>query len=244
MMNTAFDQAEFDLAYPDGVERNYWSVARNRILHSAIVRAGLADLDWIEVGCGRGQVVKYLRSKNIRSTGVELADVRPLSGIEHAVFANMDATALPDRGRFTGLMLLDVIEHIEDPIGFVRLLKTAYPNIRHLLVTVPARQEVWSNYDEFYGHFRRYDCSSLGREIGAMGFRPRHMHYFFHALYPAGRAVLALTGRRQVRVSAPHSWQRMLHRALGEAFYWENKVLPGSLPGTSLLCLADTAHGE
>lgn len=237
-MTTAFNQTEFDLAYPDGVEHNYWSVARNAILHSTISSAKLDQVKWIEVGCGRGQVVKYLRSRGIDTTGVELADVKPLAGIETHALTNTDASTLPGKERFQAMMLLDVIEHIEDPKAFVRFLLGHYPNVRHLLVTVPARQEIWSNYDEFYGHFRRYSLQSLDKEVRDMGLVPARLHYFFHALYPVGRAVMALSGNRELKVSAPRGWERLLHRLIGSAFALESRIVPGNFAGTSLLCLA------
>ena len=237
-MSTAFNQTEFDLAYPDGVESTYWSVARNRILFSAIKSAGLRQVRWIEVGCGRGQVIKYMRSRGVDAWGVELADVQPLDGVDTFVSTNADAADLPDKDRYEGLMLLDVIEHIEDPVAFVKFLKQTFPNVRHILVTVPACEDLWSNYDEFYGHFRRYSLKSLEAEVAAMGMLPKQLSYFFHALYPAGRVVLALIGNRDIRITAPRGWWRMVHRLIGVAFHIENFLIPRRWPGTSLLCLA------
>ena len=34
---------------------------------------------------------------------------------------------------------------------------------------MPARQEIWTNYDEFYGHFRRSDLPALRKEVEAAG---------------------------------------------------------------------------
>jgi 2-polyprenyl-3-methyl-5-hydroxy-6-metoxy-1,4-benzoquinol methylase len=247
---TAFDQTEFDLAYPDGVENNYWTIARNRLLLSTIRRNGLAGENWIEVGCGRGVVVRHLRENGVACRGVELADVKPLADVATAVAVNQDARALPpsERAAYTGLLLLDVIEHLEVPEQFLSDLLEHLPNVQHVLVTVPARAEIWSNYDEFYGHFRRYDPALLKETLRAVGLTPRKTRYFFHALYPAARALLSLQKERAVKIAAPTGWQKPLHRLIAAGFMVESALLPGFVRGTSLLCLTgravDTPHRQ
>ncbi len=81
------------------------------------------------------------------------------------------------------LLLLDVLEHIEDDVGFLRAIGDGFPNSRALIVTVPARAELWSNYDTHYGHFRRYDRPTLATTLEAGGFTLRHQRYFFQELY-------------------------------------------------------------
>ena len=54
-----------------------------------------------------------------------------------------------------------------------------------VLITVPARQEVWSNYDEYYGHYRRYDLAKLRATITSIGFIPSELGYLYGLLPPA-----------------------------------------------------------
>ena len=69
MPPTEFNQQEFDLAYPPGVEFNYWTVARNRILWRALARQGWLTGEWVEVGCGRGIVLQFLRQRGLEVRG-------------------------------------------------------------------------------------------------------------------------------------------------------------------------------
>jgi hypothetical protein len=63
--------------------------------------------------------------------------------------------------------------------------------------------------------------------------------HFFHGLYPPLRLVAALGLRRTEEVRVPRSWlARSLHRLAGAAFAAEERVLPGRLPGSSILALA------
>ena len=237
---TEFDRIEFDLAYPPGIENHYWSVARSAIIRGEVRRHRWTDLKWIEVGCGRGVVLQALRRAGIDVIGADLATMPALEEPVARVFYGQDACDLPERVRntFGAVMLLDVIEHIADPVEFLTRLLNRLPNVRAALITVPAHQELWSNYDEFYGHHRRYDRLTLAETVSASGLRPVRLSHFFHALYPAARLLVKTGRQRQVKMSAPSGLWKPLHTLLGAAFVVESAVLPAHWPGTSLMCAA------
>ncbi|MFH0901097.1 MAG: hypothetical protein V2A73_10745, partial [Pseudomonadota bacterium] len=174
--------------------------------------------------------------------GCDVAAATPATPeVASRLFLGADAFALePElrRGVET-LLLLDLLEHVEDPLDFLLRCRSAFANARRILVTLPARQELWSNYDEHYGHFRRYDLDSA-RALLARALMPiREIGYCFHSLY-APALVLALLGRpRPVRIAVPASApSRHLHRFLASWFRLETYLLPRSLPGTSIYALA------
>jgi hypothetical protein len=238
---TAFDQKEFDLAYPPGIEDHYWTVARAAIINRTLRQESLTALKWLEVGCGRGIALRSLLDAGVDAMGVELAAIEPLEPIADYVISGRDARDLPTQVRrmFTGLMLLDVIEHVADPVEFLNALLERFPNAQTVLITVPAHQELWSNYDEFYGHCRRYDQATLHQTVTASGLRPVRLSHFFHSLYPAARLLLR-TGKktRKVEVKAPSPFMRPIHAFAGSLFAIESALLPSHWPGTSLLCVA------
>ena len=104
-----------------------------------------------------------------------------------------------------------------------------------MLVTVTARQELWSEWDHHYGHFRRYDLPSLRATLDAAGLKPLSAGYFFHALYlPA--FLLPGDKLRSTSVKAPSVlW---FHAVVGAAFLAEERILPSALPGTSAIMTA------
>ena len=138
------------------------------------------------MGCGRGLVLHFLRTSGVDVTGVELAPVEPIAEMSQFIYTGLDARDLPleVRSRTEGLMLLDVIEHIENPGEFLRKLLDALPAVKIILIAVPARKELWSNYDEHYGHFRRYDEAQLRAHLQEGGANPVALRYLFRPLYP------------------------------------------------------------
>lgn len=242
MSATEFSQNEFDLAYPPGVEYNYWTVARNHVLWNTLRTHNWTHKKWIEVGSGRGIVLKHLRKKGVPVHGVELAPVAPLPEIAEYLESGRDICDCPadQRSEFEGVLLLDVIEHLPEPVSFLSQLRASLPNTRHWIITVPACPELWSNYDEFYGHHRRYSPEVLEDQLRQSGLRPIETRYFFHSLYPAARLLLGSGRKREIAIKAPEVWQRPIHQILGLGFYWESRLFPNRWPGTSLMCVAET----
>jgi hypothetical protein len=134
------------------------------------------------------------------------------------------------------LFLLDVIEHLPDPVAFLSALKSAFPKVSRMIITVPARSELWSNYDTFYGHYRRYDLDSLRAVVDGMGGTELRLRYFFRILYLPARLTLALFHRRSVRIDAPSNGTKVVHYLISKICYADFFLLPPGVRGTSIIC--------
>jgi hypothetical protein len=139
------------------------------------------------------------------------------------------------RERVRTILLLDVLEHIPGPAAFVASLAEAFERCTHLLITVPARQELWSNYDTYYGHFRRYDLRSARSLYPNELFELTSEAYAFRLLYPPALALAAMSRNRSVSISAPTPAMRPVHRLLASYFGAESILLPRWVPGSSLI---------
>ncbi|MGI9292803.1 MAG: class I SAM-dependent methyltransferase [Pseudomonadales bacterium] len=236
-MTTTFSEQQYDLAYPDGIEFHWWTMARSHIVADTIVRHAPADAPVLEVGCGRGVAVTNLLRLGVAAFGVELAAVKPLSDVANYVKTSLDAVSLPEneRAQYQTLLLLDVIEHMPDPAGFIRSLTEVFPNVALLIVTVPAGQKLWSNYDEFYGHHRRYSLEMLEQLAESLNCEMLQGAYFFHAPYLPARLLAMLGKKRQTRITAPRAWQVRLHRMMAIIFKIEYAILPKTIKGTSAI---------
>src|SRR6266480_1005454 len=106
------------------VVHKHWFLHPNIQLFESIrhaICAARSDSTVLDVGCGRGDLLKYLRTKspNLALTGIDLSPNQPVPGIEFisADFMNVDL------GRqFDAVTSLASIEHVQDARGFVRRL--------------------------------------------------------------------------------------------------------------------------
>jgi hypothetical protein len=84
-----------------------------------------------------------------------------------------------------GVMMLNVLEHIEDDAHCLRVLKGLLQPEGKLLILVPALPWLYSEYDRSISHYRRYTKHSLRQVVEGQGFRIRKLAYF-NALGIAG----------------------------------------------------------
>jgi hypothetical protein len=165
-------------------------------------------------------------------------------GVAPHVQTGMSYAELPIQFRqeITAILLLDVIEHIERPERFLADIAEAFPNCRCFIVSVPARQEIWSNYDRHYGHYRRYDRELLAATLREGGLRTKSQRYLFRPLYLAALMLTLLRRPRSVVLSAPRQAKR--DRWLANALYGIEKALRplAVVPGSSLLAIATVAR--
>lgn len=250
-LSTAFNAEDFEDIYPEGIERHYWNSARNRII-SLAVRARLMPTRngqpprVLDVGCGRGIVTAYLRSRGIDCWGCDLGVAPPVDAATAPfLMPGANAADLPEEFRrsVNMVLLLDVLEHLEDPTQLIRSLYDAFPNVNTILFTVPARQELFSNYDVRNRHFRRYDASNIQGLDTPDCFTLGHWSYFFHALYVPARLMKMAGVDRQTELQAPKSsLTRLAHSAVATGFVVEESLLPGAWPGSSIRGVLKRVH--
>jgi hypothetical protein len=82
--------------YPTGIERYFWNVARNAIIARSLKRGHMHTWPLLDIGCGRGIVVEYLRSQGINCIGCDTA-AAPVSNHlrESSSHARMSLTFRP-----------------------------------------------------------------------------------------------------------------------------------------------------
>lgn len=71
---------------------------------------------------------------------------------------------------FDCVIACEVMEHVEDDARFLsRIFQLVKPG-GQLILSVPARKDLWSVDDEYVGHFRRYERSELITLLETHGF--------------------------------------------------------------------------
>ena len=241
--DSGFTASEYASVYADGMERSFWNRARNQVIERRVRRAvAAAPGRVLDIGCGRGIVVDHLRRSGIDCIGAEISQAPPLT-VDVAPYLHLgcDIADLPAErtGAVRVALLLDVLEHLPEPNAFLHRCRNTLPALRALVITLPARQELWSNYDEHYGHLRRYRLEDLPGLLAGFPVRSLDAAYFFHGLYLPLRLLTVMRRRRNPELRPPDEGiADTLHRVMGSVFSLEDRLVPRRLPGTSLIALA------
>jgi SAM-dependent methyltransferase len=183
-------------------ERHWWFVARRRILArlAAEVVPPSPEATVIDVGCGTGANVAALADR-YRCVGIDTsAEAIALARKRFPNLQLIAGHAPRDLGRLATeaqlFLLTDVLEHISDDHAmFSELLAAASPGC-HFLLTVPADESLWSEHDESFGHYRRYDRARLESVWAGLPVTTRLISCFNSRLLPMVRLVRAWNRRR------------------------------------------------
>jgi hypothetical protein len=96
------------------------------------------------------------------------------------------------------ILMIDILEHIEDDIGFLKAYVDRIPAGSYMLIAVPAFSFLWSGHDVFLGHKRRYTLSGLESLVKNAGLEALQGRYFFGLLFPL-IALIRLRNRRLLK---------------------------------------------
>ncbi|MBI4695722.1 MAG: class I SAM-dependent methyltransferase [Gammaproteobacteria bacterium] len=237
-------EPEYVAIYAGLTRRHWWWRARSAVVleHVAALAADRGrPLRILDVGCADGYLLPEL-ARFGRAEGLEpTPGLGPAAGDVSIHPQSLESFA--PAARFDLLLLLDVLEHLADPIAFLghaaRLLEPGGA----VLITVPAGRLLWTTHDDLNLHLRRYDRQSLAAELAAAGFTATRHEYFFHALALAKlgqRGLERLGGGSRRLPGLPPAW---LNTAAGACLRLERRLTRGlALPfGASLLAVARPA---
>jgi SAM-dependent methyltransferase len=165
--------------------RHPWELARLDALRR-ILRGTLRDgLKVLDLGCGDGFVSRELfNGMAVSVTAVDSnftdSDIAALSAQSRNITYSK---TLENEGRFDLVLLLDVVEHVQDDLGFLMgIAQKRLASGGRILVTAPAFNILFSGHDRFLGHRRRYNPGELAALSRRAGLKAISSGYLFSAL--------------------------------------------------------------
>ena len=177
--------------YESAPEDHFWMTWRLKVILRHLHRLKIelsAPAKGFDVGCGRGAFQRQMHSAT--SWVIDGCDLN-----ENAILLNRghDGNSFvydilvrrqDIKCRYDLVFLLDVIEHIDDPIEFISAAKFYMNQHGYMIINVPAIPSFYSQYDAAVGHIRRYTRDSLKAEIVAAGLVAEKIIYWGFSLVP------------------------------------------------------------
>jgi SAM-dependent methyltransferase len=178
------------------VEGSYWwHVAKRELVIEQLMRRFPPPGQLVEGGVGAGGNLQAFRELGYEVRGFDVSPAAVVHcrklGLENVEVHDLEADWPVPHETVRAVVLLDVLEHLAEP---VRVLQHAARAIRAdggIIVSVPAGPVLMGPWDVMLGHRRRYTRKLLREQAAAAGLRVLWMSYWNSFTYPA--AVLVRT---------------------------------------------------
>jgi SAM-dependent methyltransferase len=167
---------------------HFWIRRRFAVVKQLLGSADLAGKRICEIGCGHGLVQRQF----------ELGYAATVDGMElnlPALEMNLSQKGQlylydifdrkPQFGEaYDVIILFDVLEHINDDKGFLSVAAEMVCPGGLVVINVPARKELYSDYDVQAGHVRRYSLESLTQLAESAKLAIKKLSYWGLPLVP------------------------------------------------------------
>jgi len=196
----SFPSDWYDPEFQNTEANGVWAVTRARNILK-ILKKNQVNVIW-EVGAGNGNAAIPLKKAGIASIGIE-----PLSSGSESLVRNgiisyegtLEDLAFPD-SCIDAIGIFDVLEHLEQPGTVLTEIRRVLKPGGLLIVSVPANQWLFSDFDISIGHYRRYSRKSLKQLLEKNGFNLNKIRYLFLSFVPPAFILRTLPykfGRRR-----------------------------------------------
>ena len=170
------------------IRRHPWYWARTRLTLALLSRLGVrSPARILDAGCGWGVTLESLEREGYQAVGLDISRSmlerldRPGRALIEADLTQPFPTALEP---FDAVLALDVIEHVDDDRAAVeRLGRLVRPGGR-LLLSVPARPELYTEFDAIQGHRRRYLPETLSEAFAGTGLQVESIFWWGQWMVP------------------------------------------------------------
>lgn len=172
-------------------ENHWWFRMRERWIVQAL-RQNLPPGGWgtiLDVGCGDGlffdRLAEFGEVEGIE-TSREIVDTSN-PHFQKIYIGPFDGSFRPGK-EYSLILLLDVLEHIPEPLDALRRCVSMLKPGGSLFLTVPAFNLVWTNHDVVNHHVTRYRRATLFPLLQRAGFTVEDSRYWFQWTFPVKMA--------------------------------------------------------
>ena len=139
-------------------------IMKDILINKLITKSGLLYKSrFLDIGCGRGRILKMLLDRGFKGVGIDTQDVcleicrKRLDGTGIELKNSLNEI----EGTFDLIIMSSVLEHIEDDQGYLLTISKLLNKGGFFLFTVPGDKRLYGKRDVAYGHYRRYEKQEL-----------------------------------------------------------------------------------
>lgn len=225
------------------VRHHPWWPARASLALDLLAEAGVRpSATVLDIGSGWGLTLEALERAGYRVTGLDVSR-RMLELIDRPgrrlIEADLNQAMPQGRGCYDAFLALDVIEHLEDDRSALRRMADLLRPGGSAIVSVPARPELFAEFDRLQGHRRRYLPGTLRAAFDRTGFIVKKIIWWGAWMVPMAHFTRSgASGKTYSDYLRLPPWPGPQLMKL--AYAWERKrALQGKLrTGTSLFAVA------
>ncbi len=183
-----------------------------------MIRRRRAGRRFVEVGCGDGALSRRLLDRGFSGVGVDLSQEAVAEAqenlkhdIERGAYALHcgDVRQVDAGTKFDFALSMMVVEHVEQPVPFVRAMADLVAPGGLVILGAPGRKDRWSIEDETVGHLRRYEKEELAALLTDAGLENVEV---WSVAVPVANLLLRL-GNGMIRRSSNEMAKRDLVKA-------------------------------
>jgi len=221
-------EQEYARQYRDLFTRHWWWRAREQAILRVIRRrlGSSAGLRILDVGCGDGLFFNQLAEfGDVEGVEPDKGLVNPQGPFRERIrIAPFDSDFCPS-ARYSLVLMLDVLEHLNNPGEALRHARSLLTSSGALLLTVPAFQILWTNHDAINHHLVRYRRGTLHPLLRQAGFEILEERYWFQWTCPVKLAIRMFESILRSPPAVPHVPPNWINRPL----YWISRAEQGTL---------------
>jgi SAM-dependent methyltransferase len=192
--------------YAEAARQNPAQLMRHELLLDALRLVPNKGHRLLDVGSGQGDflakasragVAQAYMGFELSASGVEISRKK----IPEAKFVQIDLYSPPPESKeflkwATAAVCSDVIEHVDDPVGFLVALRGYLAEGATLVITVPGGP--MSAFDQYIGHRRHYSNSLIRKTLDQAGFATERVWLAGFPFFNLYRLLVILRGRRLI----------------------------------------------
>ncbi|MBW3543386.1 MAG: class I SAM-dependent methyltransferase [Planctomycetes bacterium] len=184
----------------------WWHIAKRRLVEGLLTRHFPPPGLLVEGGIGASRNLVAFRDAGYEVAGFDVLEEAVAyarrHGLENAQVHDLGEPWPVEAESANAVVLLDVLEHVADPVRVLSHARSALKTGGGVVCTVPACPWLFGDWDRRLGHHRRYTANLLREHAREAGFSVRWLNHWnaftlpaavvvrgFQRLFPRGRAA-------------------------------------------------------